>query len=90
MKTTLAVSPKGQVTLPASVRKRFGILPGGMLNLEEKDGQLVLTPAAVVEIELYSDAQVKRWTEGDAWKAGEKQAWRRRMKRMKRTKSPRA
>jgi antitoxin PrlF len=83
LKTSLAVSPKGQVTLPASVRKRLGILPGGLVNLEERDGQLVLTPAAVVEIEMYSDAQIQRLADEDTWKPGEKEAWRRRLKKRK-------
>lgn len=81
MKTSLAVSPKGQVTLPASMRKRLGILPGGLVSLEEREGQLVLTPVAVVEIEMYSDTQIQRLAEEDAWKPGEKQAWRRRLKK---------
>ena len=34
------VSPRGQITLPAQVRKRLGIQPGGVLMLEESEGRV--------------------------------------------------
>jgi len=55
MRQNLLVSSRGQITLPSLVRKRLGIKSGGVVTLEEKDNVVVLRPAAVVEIETYSD-----------------------------------
>jgi AbrB family looped-hinge helix DNA binding protein len=78
MKTTVSVSPKGQITLPSDLRKKYGIEPGGLLNVEETGGKLVLTPAVAVELEMYSDEDIARWAQEGKWKPGEKDAWKRR------------
>ena len=65
MRQTLIVSNRGQLTLPASMRKRFGIKDGGVVILEERDNELVLKPAMVLEIDTYTDAQVSEWDESD-------------------------
>jgi len=39
----------------------LGIQSGGILTLEEKDNVVVLRPAAVVEIEAFSDEEIARW-----------------------------
>lgn len=65
MKQTLIVSNRGQLTLPANLRKRFGIRDGGVIILEERDNELVLKPAMVLEVEMYTDAQVSAWDEAD-------------------------
>ena len=64
----LIVSGRGQITLPAKLRKRLGIEPGGILIAEEKDGALVLRPAMVMPVEIYSDEDIARWTEEDTFK----------------------
>ena len=63
MRQTLTISKKGQITLPAELRKRFGFESGDTVIAEERDGELVLRPAAVLEIELYSDEDIARWDE---------------------------
>ncbi len=65
MKQTLIVSNRGQLTLPANLRKRFGIKNGGAVILEERDNELILKPAMVLELEMYTDAQVSAWDEAD-------------------------
>ncbi len=65
MKSTLVVSERGQITLPAPLRKRMGIKNGGVVRVEERDGRVVLSPAAVVEVEMYSDEKVKSLLEQD-------------------------
>ena len=65
MRQTLIVSNRGQLTLPASLRKRFGIKDGGAIILEERDNELVLKPAMVLEVEMYTDAQMSAWDEAD-------------------------
>lgn len=65
MRSNIIVSARGQITLPAAVRKRLGIEPGGVLVLEETRGEIVLRPVSVVEIETYSDDAVALWDEED-------------------------
>jgi AbrB family looped-hinge helix DNA binding protein len=64
-KSNIIVSQRGQITLPSDVRKRLGIKEGAVLTLEERKGELVLRPAAVFEIEMYSDSQISSWVEKD-------------------------
>ena len=81
MRQNLLVSSRGQITLPASVRKRLGIQSGGIVTLEEKDNVVVLRPAAVVEIETYSDEEITRWDEEDRLEPGERKALLKRLRR---------
>ena len=65
MRQNILVSNRGQITLPALVRKRLGIQSGGIVTLEERDNVIVLRPAAVVEIETYSDEEISQWDKED-------------------------
>jgi antitoxin PrlF len=65
MSETLIVSSRGQVTLPAALRKRLGIAPGDVLIVEDRDGELVFKPAAVLEVERYTDEQIAEWDRND-------------------------
>ena len=59
------VSPKFQISLPKALRDRLGLKPGDRLVVEEKEGNLILTPAATVpKGQLYFWSQ--RWQEGEA------------------------
>lgn len=62
---TLIVSNRGQITLPVQIRKRLGIEAGGVVAAEERDGELVLRPAVVMEVDTYSDNDIRRWDEED-------------------------
>jgi antitoxin PrlF len=81
MRQNLMVSNRGQITLPASVRKRLGIQSGGVVTLEEKDNVVVLRPAAVVEIETYSDEEVARWDKEDRLESAERNALIKRLRK---------
>lgn len=72
MTDTLIVSSRGQVTLPAALRKRLGIAPGDVLLVEDRDGELVFKPAAVLEVERYTDRQIAQWDGDDALSDGER------------------
>jgi len=65
MRESLTVSGRGQITLPANMRKRLGIEAGGVLIAEEREGDIVLRPAAVLEIETYSAADIAGWDAED-------------------------
>ncbi len=74
MRQTLIVSNRGQLTLPANVRKRFGIKNGGAIILEERENELVLKPAMVLEVEMYTDEQVLAWDKADRLDDAERKA----------------
>ena len=72
MTETLVVSSRGQVTLPATLRKRLGISPGDVLIVEDRDGELVFKPAAVFEMEHFTDEQIAEWDREDALSVDER------------------
>jgi antitoxin PrlF len=65
MRQTLIVSNRGQLTLPTNLRKRFGIKNGGPIILEERDNELALKPAMVLEVEMYTNKQIAEWDKED-------------------------
>jgi len=65
MSETVIVSNRGQITLPAAVRKHLAIRPGDVVTVEERGGEIVLKPAVVLEIEHYSDEQIALWDQED-------------------------
>jgi AbrB family looped-hinge helix DNA binding protein len=79
MRQNLMVSRRGQITLPATLRKRLGIQTGGLVILEERGGEVVLRPAAVVEIETYSDGEIAQWDRDDQLKPSDRKALLRRL-----------
>ena len=80
MRRTLNVSSRGQLTLPTKIRKRFGIRNGGPIILEERDNELSLKPALVLEVEMYTDAQIAEWDKADTLTQTEKEAISQRLK----------
>lgn len=80
MKETLIVSSRGQITLPAALRKRVGIKEGSAVIIEDRGSELVLKPAAVLEIEMYSDRQIAEWDNADRLTADEKKSILRKVK----------
>jgi antitoxin PrlF len=65
MRQSLMVSSRGQITLPVKVRKRLGIQLGGVVILEEKGSEVLLRPAAVIEVETYSEVDIVQWNKED-------------------------
>ena len=65
MRQTLIVSTRGQITLPADIRKQFGIKSGEPIIIEDRNGELVLKPATVLAVEMYSPKQVAEWDQQD-------------------------
>ena len=81
MRQNLLVSGRGQITLPASVRKRLGIKSGGVVTIEEKDSEVVLRPAAVVEIETFSNEDIAQWDKEDRLEPSERNALLKRLRK---------
>ncbi|PWB69543.1 MAG: sporulation protein SpoVT [Holophagae bacterium] len=57
---------KGQVSIPKTVLDRLGLEPETVLLVESTaDGAILLRPAAVYPVELYSDSRVREFLEED-------------------------
>lgn len=74
MKENLFISSKGQITLPAAMRIALGLSGNAIVTAEEKDGRIVLSPAMVIETEIWPDADIAAWDAGDAFAPGEREA----------------
>jgi bifunctional DNA-binding transcriptional regulator/antitoxin component of YhaV-PrlF toxin-antitoxin module len=82
MKSNLMVSSKGQITLPVTMRKALGLTgENAFVTVEQKGGKIVLTPAMVVETEIYSDEDIVAWSKADEFAPGERQAVDRALKK---------
>lgn len=65
MPETATVSSRGQITLPSGLRKLLGIKGGDVVILEHREGEIVLKPGVVLEIQSYGDAQIAQWDAED-------------------------
>jgi len=72
MGENIIVSSRGQITLPAGMRKKLGIKPGGVVIAEDRGGEVILRPAMVVGVDIYSDAEIARWQSEDRLSVAEK------------------
>ena len=66
----LVVSARGQITLPAAMRRSLGLWASAVVTAEERDGRIVLSPAVVIETETYSDSEIAAWDRADAFDKG--------------------
>ncbi len=60
------VGKRGMVVLPAKFRKRFGIEEGAYIIAEERDEGILIRPAAVTPIEMYTPERVAEFLLGSA------------------------
>ena len=51
--------------MPKTLRERLAIKPGSVLIVEQNEGLLVLRPAAVTPVEIYTDEEIAAWVEKD-------------------------
>ncbi len=68
MKSNIVMSSRGQITLPSEMRKKYGMDEGSVLVAEDRNGEIVLRPAAVFEVEYYTDDQIAELVAADAYK----------------------
>ena len=66
MKTTLTVTSRGVVTLPAKLRRALGLKGDDQLIAETTAEGLLLRPAVTLPVELYSDKRVREFDEAEA------------------------
>jgi AbrB family looped-hinge helix DNA binding protein len=76
---------KGQLSPPAAVLRKLGLQGAGTLLVETTDdGAVILRPAAVYPIELYTDARVKEFDAANRRTESEKARLRKALRRRKR------
>ncbi|MGH8315877.1 MAG: AbrB/MazE/SpoVT family DNA-binding domain-containing protein [Steroidobacterales bacterium] len=66
MKTTLTLSNRGVVTLPAKLRRALGLKADDQLIAETTAEGLLLRPAVTLPVELYSAKRVREFDEAEA------------------------
>jgi AbrB family looped-hinge helix DNA binding protein len=66
MKTTLTVTSRGVITLPAKLRQALGLKADDQLIAETTPEGLLLRPAVTLPIEMYSDKRVREFDEAEA------------------------
>lgn len=76
---------KGQLSLPASVLRKLGLQGAATLLVEATDdGAVILRPAAVYPIELYTDARIKQFDKANRHTGSERVRLRKALGRRKR------
>ena len=66
MKTTLTVSSRGVVTLPAKLRRTLGLKPEDYLIAETTPEGLLLRPVVTLPVEVYTDKRIREFDEAEA------------------------
>jgi AbrB family looped-hinge helix DNA binding protein len=66
MKTTLTVTRRGVVTLPAKLRQALGIKADDQLIAETTPDGLLLRPAVTLPIEMYSETRMREFDQAEA------------------------
>jgi AbrB family looped-hinge helix DNA binding protein len=81
----IRLGKKGQLSLPAAVLRKMGIQGAGTLLIEATDdGAVVLRPAGVYPIEMYTDARIAEFDEANRLTDSEKARVRKVLGRRKR------
>ena len=66
MKTTLTVTSRGVITLPAKLRQALGLKADDQLIAETTPEGLLLRPAVTLPIEMYSEKRVREFDKAKA------------------------
>ncbi len=66
MKTTLTVTSRGVVTLPAKLRQELGIKADDQLIAETTPEGLLLRPAVTLPVELYSEKRIREFDKAES------------------------
>lgn len=66
MKTTVTVTTRGVVTLPAKLRRTLGLKADDLLIAETTPEGLLLRPAVTLPVEIFSEKRVREFDEAEA------------------------
>lgn len=62
----IQLSPRGQLTLPADLRKALGLRAGDTFRVRLEAGQIVLEAVELTPVELYTEARLKEFADNSA------------------------
>jgi AbrB family looped-hinge helix DNA binding protein len=65
MMEEITIGRRGSITLPAKMRKQYGLQERDKLIVEATDQGLLLRPAVSMPIELYSEERIAEFTRDD-------------------------
>ena len=65
MKTTLTLTSRGVVTLPAKLRRALGLKADDQLIAETTPEGLLLRPAVTLPVEIYSEKRIREFDEAE-------------------------
>jgi AbrB family looped-hinge helix DNA binding protein len=66
MKTTLTITSRGVVTLPAKLRQALGLKADDQLIAETTPEGLLLRPAVTLPVEIYGNERIREFDEAEA------------------------
>lgn len=66
MKTTVTMTSRGVITLPAKLRQALGLRPDDPLIAETTPEGLLLRPAVTLAVEIYSPEREREFDEAEA------------------------
>ena len=71
---TSKIGKRGVFTIPATMRKHFGLADGSLVIAEEREDGILLRPAIATAVELYSDQRTAEFllsnaTDGEDYEA---------------------
>jgi antitoxin PrlF len=66
MKTTLTLTSRGVVTLPAKLRRALGLKADDQLIAETTPEGLLLRPAVTLPVEIYGEKRIREFDEAEA------------------------
>ena len=66
MRTTVTVTSRGTITLPAKLRRELGIGAEDQLIAETTPEGLLLRPGVTLPIEIYSERRIREFDEAEA------------------------
>jgi len=66
MKATLTITSRGVVTLPAKLREAVGLRPEDRVIAEATKEGLLLRPAVILPVEIYTEDRLREFDEAEA------------------------
>ena len=65
MTAKISIGRRGAITLPAKIRKRFGLAQNDELLIEETEQGILLRPAVSMPVEMYTAERIAEFTAED-------------------------
>lgn len=61
----VTINDRGAITIPATLRRAFGLVAGEEFIVEVTEDGLLLRPSMTVPVEFYSEERIKKFSEGE-------------------------